>query len=192
MRIESAPFELQIKLQLRGHRNGPLVDGDSIVNADRIQVTVRPSEDVYLYVGYCTADGKLAMFPAHGSLRARAGQDTIAPGKKTDLVVDGSPGTAALYVVLSRAEISSAHPRLAAAIGASRPPGAAACGDAPAKGTKPYVGTARIETTVSGGSSTMVRVEADADGIAVRPYRFQHLATAPQTVPTARPRPTKW
>ena len=129
MGVESAPLTLQIGLRVRGSRDGVLRDGDTVVIGDRIQVFAQTTQDAHLYLAYCTANWKLAVFPDSGSIFAAAGATTVAPGRQATLVLDDHLGSEVLYVIVSRTVLSSADPRLAAAIKASQPgERAAACG----------------------------------------------------------------
>lgn len=117
MKAEIAPLALQLALHLRGSKDGPLGNGDTVVNGDRIKVSVQTSEDAHLYLAYCTSDRVLAVYPNYGSVRTRAGEVTTPPA---DLVLDTNTGPEALYVILSRSELSSADPKLAYALHASQ------------------------------------------------------------------------
>jgi hypothetical protein len=121
MFIDSAPLTLQIGLRVSGSTDGPLSDGDTVMSKDRIQVLARTTEDAHLYLAYCSENRKLAVFPTHGGIFTPAGETTVAPGERAALVVDDHQGSEALYVILSRAELASADPRLAEAIGVARP-----------------------------------------------------------------------
>lgn len=118
--VESAPFTLQIGLRIHGSKEGPLSDGDTVMKGDRIQVFAQTTEDAHMYLAFCTEDRKLAVFPSRGSISTPAGTTTVAPGKDASLVVDGSLGSEALYVILSRADLVSTDPRLADAIHAAQ------------------------------------------------------------------------
>jgi len=120
LRVESAPFTLQIGLLVHGSTDGPLRDGSTIASGDRIQVFARTTEDAHLYLAYCTANRDLTVFPDYGSIVTPAGALTVAPGNEAALLVDDHLGTEALYVILSRTDLASADPRLAAAIKNSR------------------------------------------------------------------------
>ncbi len=129
MAVDSAPFTLQIGLRIHGPKEGPLSDGDTVVNGDRIQVFAQTAEDVYMYLAFCTEDRNLTMFPSHGSISTPAGTTTVAPGKDASLIVDAHLGSETLYVILSRADLVSTDPRLADAIhGAQSGEAAADCG----------------------------------------------------------------
>lgn len=119
--FDSAPLTLQIGLRISGSKDGPLRDGDTVMSNDHIQVFAQTTEDAHLYIAYCTEDRKLTMFPMHGSISTPAGKTIVAPSEQTALVLDDHGGSEALYVILSRAELSSADPRLADAIDAARP-----------------------------------------------------------------------
>jgi Domain of unknown function (DUF4384) len=129
MAVRSLPFTLQIGLRVHGSREGPLSDGDTVMTGDRIQVFAQATEDAHMYLAFCAEHRNLAVFPSHGSLFTPAGTTTIAPGKDASLVVDDHPGSETLYVILSRADLATTDPRLADAIHAAQPGGAAAdCG----------------------------------------------------------------
>ncbi len=171
LKVVSAPLRLKIGLQLRGPRIDPrvvgtLVDGDTIVSGDRIRVSIETSEDAHLYLAFCNARRELVLHPSHGSIGTHAGQLTSAPGERSDLLVDDNVGTEVLYVILSRAELSSADPRVSDALKASLPGGtAAACREGhtfskatapapPPRTTRPDA-TARPQRPAPGAGSPM-------------------------------------
>lgn len=121
MSVDSAPLTLQIGLRVSGSTDGFLSDGDTVMSQDRIQVFARTTEDAHLYLAYCSEDRRLTVFPTHGSIFTPAGKTAVAPGEQAALVLDDHGGSEALYVILSRAELSSADPRLADAIDAAQP-----------------------------------------------------------------------
>jgi hypothetical protein len=99
MNVATAPLTLQIALLLRGSKEGPLGDGDTVVNGDLIQMSIQTSEDAHVYLAYCTANRDLTVFPEHGSVQTRAGEVTIAPGRGAHLVVDNNPDYYYYYYV---------------------------------------------------------------------------------------------
>lgn len=129
MAVASLPFTLQIGLRIHGSKEGPLSDGDTVMNGDGIQVFAQTTEDTHMYLAFCAGDRNLTMFPPHGSISTLAGTTMVAPGKEASLVVDDHLGSETLYVILSRADLVTTDPRLADAIHAAQPGGAAAdCG----------------------------------------------------------------
>lgn len=163
MEIATVPLTLKIGLQLSGSREGPLRDGDTVVDGDHIQISIQTSEDAYLYLAYCNANRQLDVYPEYGGLRTRAGEGASPPA----LTLDTNAGPEALYVILSRGELASADPRLAKAIRAAQPGGVAAdCGALTAAGPGP---------------------EAKQGGAADAP-RAVELAAAPRKAP---PEPAK-
>lgn len=129
MAVVSLPFTLQIGLRIRGSKEGPLSDGDTVMTGDRIQVFAQTTEDAHMYLAFCAEDRNLAVFPSHGSISTPAGMPTVAPGKDASLIIDDHLGSETLYVILSRADLAITDPRLADAIHAAQPGGAAAAVD---------------------------------------------------------------
>jgi Domain of unknown function (DUF4384) len=121
MTAVSAPLTLQIGLRIRGSKDGPLADGDTVMKGDRIQVLAQTTEDAHLYLAYCTANRELTVFPTQGSILAPAGATTVAPGKEAYLMLDDHAGVEVLYVILSRTDLAGADPRLAEAIKVAQP-----------------------------------------------------------------------
>ncbi len=129
MGVESAPLTTQIELRVRGSKDGSLSDGDMVVNGDRIQILAQTTEDAHLYLVYCTGNRELTVFPTYGSIPTLAGAITVAPGKEASLILDDHLGSEVLYVIISRTDLASADPRLAAALRSSQvDEPAAACG----------------------------------------------------------------
>jgi len=121
--IDRARLGLDHALQVRRSRNDvphELHDGDTVMTGDRIRVSVQTSEDAYLYLAFCVHH-VLTVYPSQAGIRTVAGQLMVVPPGSAELVIDGEPGLEVLYVILSRAEISVADPRLAAAL-AAKPP----------------------------------------------------------------------
>ena len=198
--VESGPFTLQIGLRVRGSTEGPLRDGSTVASGDRIQVFARTTEDAHLYLAYCTANRELTVFPEYGSIFAPAGETTVAPGKEAVLLLDDHLGSEALYVILSRTDLASAAPRLAAAIKHSQLGNpAASCGagfqTAMTVRSTPKAALARRSrglrqpddsepplVTIERGmyvnqnGLAEVTTRTDANGIAILHYRFKHVA----------------
>lgn len=109
-------------LQVRRSGNGvprELHTGDTLMTGDRIRVTVQPSEDAHLYLAFCDR-GDLAVYPAPGGFRTKAGEVTVVPPGSAALVVDAELGVEVLYVILSRTELTFEDSRLAHALTATR------------------------------------------------------------------------
>jgi hypothetical protein len=129
-----APFVLETKLRARRIQHGqPIVldeirSGDIVLDGDRLQVSVRTSKDAYLYLAFCSqhpGDPRyrgLSVFPDQGGIRVIANQPTLAPardGKIGEIVLDNQPGQEALYLILSRNELSRADASLADVLAAA-------------------------------------------------------------------------
>jgi hypothetical protein len=130
-----APFVLEIRLGVRRIPHGQPVtlddvrSGDIVLDGDRLQVSVRTSRDAYLYLAFCSQHAGdprypgLSVFPDQGGIRVIANQPTLAPargGKIGEIVLDDQPGQEALYVILSRNELSRADAGLADVLAAAR------------------------------------------------------------------------
>jgi hypothetical protein len=130
-----APFVLETRLRARRTHHGQLItldeirSGDSVLDGDRLQVSVRASRDAYLYLAFCSQHaqdpryGALSVFPDQGGIRVIANQPTLAPvrdGKIGEIVLDDQPGQEALYVILSRNELSRADAGLGDVLAAAR------------------------------------------------------------------------
>jgi len=142
MHGQAAPFILEATLHARRLQNGISIalgerrDGDTVMSGDRMQLSIRTSEDAYLYLAFCSQLAVdplyhgLTVFPPQGSIRVKANEITTAPDKAAEILLDDKPGQEALYLIFSHVELSSADPRLAAAITAARQAGKAAdCGE---------------------------------------------------------------
>lgn len=130
-----APFVLESSLRVHRTQHGHLItlydvrSGDTVLDDDRLQVTVRTSRDAYLYLAFCSQQALipryhgLRVFPDRGWIRVVANQPTLAPardGKIGEIVLDDQPGQEALYVILSRNELSRADAGLADVLAAAR------------------------------------------------------------------------
>jgi hypothetical protein len=87
------------------HEDGVLTSGD------RIEVEVRPAENAYLHLAFCT-NHTLVIHPPSGGIPVRGGTFTHAPR----LVADDDPGSEVLYLILSRTSTAMTAARLAAAV----------------------------------------------------------------------------
>ena len=88
---------------------------DGVTNGDSIQALVTPTEDVYLYLGYC--DGhEFALYPPQGSLRAEARHGTRIPPADGGLEITGNSRSEVVYLILSKSELSLSSSDLAVKI----------------------------------------------------------------------------
>jgi hypothetical protein len=130
-----APFVLETRLRARRTQHGqPIIldevrSGDIVMNGDRLQLSVRTSKDGYLYLAFCSQEARdpryrgLIVFPDQGGIRMVANQPTLVPardGKIGEIVLDNQPGPEALYLILSRKELSRADTGLADVLAAAR------------------------------------------------------------------------
>lgn len=125
-------FVLESTLRARRIRNGrptmflDLSNGATVIDGDRLQVSIRTSQDVYLYLAFCSQNAKdprysgLKVFPEQGAIRATAYETTIVPDRAAEIVLDNKPGQETLYLILSRLELSSADSGLAQVLAAAR------------------------------------------------------------------------
>lgn len=111
-----ARFTLDVTLSLTGSRNAVLRTGDRVVSGDRINAAIKASVDAHLYVGYCDRDGMFTIYPPVGSIEARAGEITYAPGKGANITLDDQIGAEVLYVIGSRRRLDVTDPELTAAL----------------------------------------------------------------------------
>lgn len=129
------PFVVETRLRARRTQHGQLItldeirSGDIVLDGDRLQVSVRTSRDAYLYLAFCSQHARdpqyrrLSVFPDQGGIRVIANQPTLAPardGKIGEIVLDNQPGQEALYLILSRNELSRADAGLADVLAAAR------------------------------------------------------------------------
>jgi hypothetical protein len=131
-----APFVLETRLRARRKQHGQPItlgeirSGDIVQDGDRLQVSVRTSKDGYLYLAFCSQQARdpryrgLIVFPDKGGgIPMVANQPTLAPvrdGKIGEIVLDDQPGQEALYLILSRKELSRADTGLADVLAAAR------------------------------------------------------------------------
>jgi hypothetical protein len=98
----------------------------TVIDGDRLQVSVRTSQDAYLYLAFCSQHAKdprysgLTVFPEEGALRVRAYETKIAPDKAAEIVLDDKPGQEALYLIVSRIELSRSDAELTQVIASAR------------------------------------------------------------------------
>jgi hypothetical protein len=129
------PFVLETRLRARRTQHGQSItldelrSGDIVMDGDRLQLLVRASRDAYLYLAFCSQQAQdpryrgLSVFPDRGRNRVIANQPTLAPardGKIGEIVLDDQPGQEALYMILSRNELSRADAGLADVLAAAR------------------------------------------------------------------------
>jgi hypothetical protein len=131
-----APFVLETRLRVRRTQYGQPItldeirSGDVVLDGDRLQLSVRTSKDGYLYLAFCSQQARdpryrgLSVFPDKGGgISMVANQPTLAPardGKIGEIVLDNQPGQEALYLILSRNELSRADAGLAEVLAAAR------------------------------------------------------------------------
>lgn len=128
----SLGFVLESSLRARRFLNGAttlfleLSNGATVINGDRLQLHVRTSQDAYLYLAFCSQKARdprypgLKVFPEQGAIRVRAYETTIVPHPAAEIVLDDKPGQEALYLILSRADLSTSDVRLAEVIASTR------------------------------------------------------------------------
>jgi hypothetical protein len=126
------PFVLETKLRARRLNNAfPVTlddvrSGETLMDGDRLQVTVRTSTDAYLYLAFCSQSGSspryhgLSVFPPVGAIPLAANVLAFAPAPPDEIVLDNKPGPETLYLIFSRTELPRADSGLAAAIAAAR------------------------------------------------------------------------
>lgn len=201
-----APFVLETTLRARRTQQGQLItlneirSGDVVQDGDRLQLTVRTSQDGYLYLAFCSQQARdpryhgLRVFPAQGGgIPVVAYQPTLAPARNAEIVLDNQHGREALYLILSRHELSRADAGLAEVLAtARRGREATDCGASlqatvagsrkrnrgrPALQTNPDLGKPVVEiqrgayVEYAGAQSG---VAADPDGIVVLRYELKH------------------
>jgi hypothetical protein len=127
-----APFVLETRLRARRVQHGQSItldeirSGDIVLDGDRLQLSVRTSKDGYLYLAFCSQQGKdakyrgLIVFPDKGGIPMAANQPTLVPARDAEIVLDNQPGQEALYLILSRNELSRADAGLADVIATAR------------------------------------------------------------------------
>ena len=127
-----APFVLEARLRARRIQHGQSItldeirSGDIVLDGDRLQLSVRTSRSGYLYLAFCSQQAKdpryrgLSVFPDQGGIRMVANQTTLAPARDGEIVLDNQPGQEALYLIMSRSELSRADVGLANALAAAR------------------------------------------------------------------------
>jgi hypothetical protein len=126
------PFVLEAGLRVHRIRDGQPItlgdvrSGDIVMDGDRLQLSVRTSRDAYLYLAFCSQQAKapqyrgLDVFPEQGGIPIVANQSTLAPARDAEIVLDDQQGQEALYIILSREDLSHADAQLASVISAAR------------------------------------------------------------------------
>lgn len=137
------PFVVDVGLRARRIRHGHSIVLDpngALMKDDRLQFSVQTSQPGYLYIAFCSHrnDPKyqhlgelgLSVFPKDHGIVMTAYVPTIAPDPKAEIVLDDSPESETLYLILSRSELSQADPALADALSDSQAiEQTARCGD---------------------------------------------------------------
>ena len=125
-----APFVVEARLRAHRTRNGRTItfddvhSGDSVLDGDRLQLSVRASGQAYLYLGFCSQHAGdpryhgLSVFPETGSIQIMAHETVTVP--TTEIVLDNKPGQETLYLIVSRVELSDADAELANVIAIAR------------------------------------------------------------------------
>jgi hypothetical protein len=119
---------LESRLRLRRTRNGQPItiddvrSGAIVMEGDRLQLSIRTSRDAYLYLAFCSQRARnlqyrgLDVFPEDGGIPLIANQLTLAPARDAEIELDDQLGQEALYIILSRDELSHTarpHPQFA-------------------------------------------------------------------------------
>lgn len=207
-----APFVLETTLRVRRTQHGQLItldeirSGDVVQDGDRLQLTVRTSQDGYLYLAFCSQQARdpryrgLRVFPDQGGgIPLAANQPTLAPARNAEIVLDNQHGQEALYLILSRHALSRADAGLAEVLAAARRGREARdCGASfqatvagsrkrttrrPALHTTPDLGKPVVEIQRGayvefGGAQS--GVAADPDGIVILRYELKHISAGMQ------------
>lgn len=128
--LSGEPLVLESRLQVRRMRNGQtltleLEDGDIVMDGDRLQAYIRTAQAAHAYLAFCSQSASdprhpgIRIFPEIGAIRIPARTTTIVPHKAAEVVLDTSPGPEALYLIVSRVELSR-DSELPSAIAAAR------------------------------------------------------------------------
>lgn len=125
-------FVIEARLRARRIQNGRSItfddvhSGDSVIDGDRLQLSVRASKDAYLYLAFCSQHVKdpryhgLTVFPENGGIRMVADKTVMVPARTAEIILDDKPGKETLYLILSRAELAYTDSGLADVIAAAR------------------------------------------------------------------------
>jgi hypothetical protein len=126
-----ASLVIEAKLRARRIQNGRSItfddvrSGDRVMDGDRLQLSVRASQDAYLYLAFCSQHAGdprhpgLSVFPEIGGIRMVANEAVTVPAR-TEIILDDKAGRETLYLILSRAELARADSGLAGVIAAAR------------------------------------------------------------------------
>lgn len=165
-------FVLESTLRARRLQHGQAdmhieLDNDAtVIDGDRLQVSIRTSQDAYLYIAFCSQHASdprypgLTVFPDKGALRVKAYETTVAPDRAAEIAIDDQPGQEALYLILSRVELSRAESGLAQVIAAARQ-GNESTDCTPLRGAPRRSPRASSGSQSGGPRPSNVRVEAD-------------------------------
>lgn len=127
-----ASLVVEARLRARRIQNGRSItfddvrSGDRVIDGDRLQLSVRASQDAYLYLAFCSQHAGdprhpgLSVFPDTGGIRMVANQAVTVPAGTGEIILDDKPGRETLYLILSRAELARADAGLAGVIAAAR------------------------------------------------------------------------
>jgi hypothetical protein len=204
MHVERGRLGVDHAVQVRASRTGvlrELRDGDTVMTGDAIRASVTTSTDAYLYLAFC-ADQRVQIYPSQRGVRTTAGARVVVPEGDGELVLDSHPGSEVLYLIVSQDELSVADPDLAALLVASgdgtrpvacdasldirlvtsavSPPSNVLRGEnVPRTSRQLAPGVAGnpgdvVWYATDGASRPGAVVGADANGIAVVRYRFDH------------------
>lgn len=140
---------------------------DSVSNGDLLQVFVKASQDVYLYLGYCERH-EFALFPPAGVVvRAEAKREARIPPEQGALEINSDAKSEVIYVILSTEELSLASPDLAVKLATSS---RAVDGDC--------AGPMRDRSGKAIPPETPVKARTSEDNIKVIRYEFKHPVSA--------------
>lgn len=209
-----APFVLEARLnayRMAGASTLTLADVQDgrtpLISGDRVQLAIRTSQTAYLYLAVC-ARGKtdnayhgLMIFPERGSKVIAANTTAVLPSPTIAIILDEHPGTEVIYVVVAKAELTTADAQLANALdGARQGTQRSECGaqlspgPGPATGRRapvPQPAATRYEATIergvylgemapiapTGSDKPQHAIAADANGIVVLRYQLPHVRT---------------
>jgi hypothetical protein len=173
------PFSVEVKVRREGTADRTIDSGGSVTSGDGVYVEVTPSEDVYVYLGFCNGS-EFALFPqSPGSLRAPAASQTRIPeDKNTSLTISGDSTSEVLYVIITTNELSPGSPDLKLKIDAARREPRSAAGGVSPDGdcVPPQLDSAG--KPIPREASVAIRPSDSA--IEVKRYEFKHLPSSQQ------------
>lgn len=213
---QPAPVPFVLEARLNAYRTAgasmltlaDVQDGRTpLISGDRVQLAIRTSQTAYLYLAVC-ARGKtddayhgLTIFPEHGSKVIAANTTAVLPSPTIAIILDEHPVTEVVYVVVARAELTTADAQLAKALdGARQGTQRSECGaplspvPAPSPGRRapaPQTPAPRPQATIergvylgemapvalTGSDKPQHAIAADANGVVVLRYELPHVRT---------------